>query len=330
MKFLVTGGAGFIGSYICENLLERGFSVICVDNLSTGRLSNLESAKSYQSFEFISGDILQPEDWRECVANVSHIIHMAGIGEIVPSIVDPLAYVQTNVIGTSYMLELARALNVASFVYAASSSCYGLASGPTDESAAIDLRHPYSLSKYLGEQTVLSWYSIYGLPTKSIRIFNAFGRKVRTTGSYGAVLGVFLKQKLSGEPLTVVGDGKQSRDFVHARDVAEAFVLAALSPIKGRVWNLGSGNPIYIEDLVAILGGPHVHIPDRPGEPRSTHADIKLISQDLGWQPRVSFSDGIAEILANIDEWKDAPLWTPKSIAQATKEWFDVLGTGAS
>ncbi len=165
------------------------------------------------------------------------------------------------------------------------------------------------------------------MPVNSIRIFNAYGTRSRTSGAYGAVFGVFLKQKLAGRPFTVVGDGTQTRDFLYVTDVAEAFLAAAETDKSGEVWNLGAGNPQTVNRLVQLLEGPVVHIPKRPGEPDCTFADIAKIRRDLGWHQKVSFEDGVARILANIDYWRDAPLWDPDSIAEATSGWFKALSS---
>jgi UDP-glucose 4-epimerase len=254
------------------------------------------------------------------------VFHFAGIGDIVPSIERPLEYMSTNVQGTVHMLECARHARVKKFVYAASSSCYGLATVPTREDHPIDPRYPYALSKYQGEQAALHWHVLYGLPVNSIRIFNAYGTRSRTSGAYGAVFGVFLRQKLAGQPYTVVGDGSQRRDFTYATDVAHAFLAAAETPRVGRVYNLGAGKPQSVNRLVELLGGEKVHIPKRPGEPDCTWADISRINSELDWHPRVSFEEGVRTILADIDYWRKAPLWDPDSIAQATKTWFEYLG----
>jgi UDP-glucose 4-epimerase len=217
-------------------------------------------------------------------------------------------------------------VKVQKLVYAASSSCYGLAATPTREDHPIAPRYPYALSKYLGEQACFHWHKVYGLPVNSIRIFNAYGTRVRTTGAYGAVFGVFFKQKLEGKPFTVVGDGTQKRDFLYATDVAEAFRLAAVTDNTGDIWNLGAGNPQSVNHLVDLLGGEKVYLPKRPGEPDCTWADITKITRDLGWRPRVSFEEGVARMAKDIEAWRDAPLWDPQSIAEATKTWFQYLG----
>jgi len=322
---VVTGAAGFIGSHMVDTLIENGYRVRAIDNLIGGREANLEHHKNNPDLSFVNSDIrsLQPGD--SLFKDVDYVFHFAGIGDIVPSIEQPLEYMSVNVQGTAQILECARAAGVRKFIYAASSSCYGRAKTPTREDHPITPQYPYALSKYQGEQAAFHWHKVYGLPVNSIRIFNAYGTRSRTSGAYGAVFGVFLKQKLEGEPFTVVGDGVQSRDFLYVTDVAEAFRLAAESSKTGEIWNLGAGDPQSVNKLVELLGGPVVYIPKRPGEPDCTWADISKITSDLGWKQKVSFEEGVAQILANIDYWKGAPLWEPESIAKATATWFKAL-----
>lgn len=322
---VVTGGAGFIGSHMVDLLAAHGFAVRALDNLSGGRAENLDGHKNDPDVVLDERDILSlaPDD--VLFRGAKYVFHFAGIGDIVPSMENPAAYMATNVQGTVHVLEAARAANVEKFVYAASSSCYGLAATPTDEDHPIDPQYPYALSKYLGEQSVLHWHKAYGLPVNSIRIFNAYGTRSRTSGAYGAVFGVFLRQKLAGKPFTVVGDGTQRRDFLYATDVAAAFFRAARTSLVGRIYNLGAGNPQSVNRLVELLGGEVVYIPRRPGEPDCTWADISRITGELGWRPKMSFEDGVARILENIDYWRDAPLWEPESIAAATRTWFEML-----
>jgi UDP-glucose 4-epimerase len=213
------------------------------------------------------------------------------------------------------------------FVYAASSSCYGIPDVfPTPESAAIQPQYPYALTKYLGEQIVLHWCKVYKLPCVSLRLFNVFGTRSRTSGTYGAVFGVFLAQKLAGKPFTVVGDGRQTRDFTYVTDVANAFVTAAESEIIGEVFNIGSGGTHSVNRLVELLGSDVVHIPKRPGEPDCTYADISKACSILKWEPRVSFEQGVRHVLDNIEYWREAPIWDPESIATETRDWFGFLG----
>ena len=322
---VVTGGAGFLGSHMVDLLLERDFSVRVIDNLTGGREANLAHHRRNPDLAFERRDIRECKPGESLFAEVDYIIHLAGIGDIVPSIERPAEYMAVNVQGTVAMLECARAARVKKFVYAASSSCYGIARTPTREDHPIAPQYPYALSKYFGEQAALHWNKIYRLAVNSIRIFNAYGTRSRTSGAYGAVFGIFLRQKLAEKPFTVVGDGNQTRDFIYAADVAEAFLRAAQSDRSGEVWNLGCGIPQSVNRLVELLGGASVHIPKRPGEPDCTWADIGKIRHDLNWRPKVSFEEGVRRILAEIDYWRSAPLWDPGSIAEATATWFEVL-----
>ncbi|MDO8307700.1 MAG: NAD-dependent epimerase/dehydratase family protein [Actinomycetota bacterium] len=323
---VVTGGAGFIGSHAVDSLLARGFSVRVVDDLSGGRLANLAHVLDGGRVAFHEVDICEIPADSPIFAGADLVLHFAGIGDIVPSVERPVEYMQTNVMGTVRVLEAARAAGVRRLVYSASSSCYGANPPvPTDEACPIVTEYPYALSKYLGEQAAFHWMRVYGLSVNSIRIFNAYGTRSRTSGAYGAVFGVFLKQKLAGKPFTVVGDGTQRRDFVYVTDVAEAFVRAALVMQDGMTWNLGSGDPQSVNRLVELLDGPVVHIPKRPGEPDATWADPRAINRDLDWRPTVSFEEGVTTVVENIDYWADAPLWDVESISRATRPWFDLL-----
>jgi UDP-glucose 4-epimerase len=323
---VVTGGAGFIGSHMVDALLAEGFAVRVIDNLHGGHRSNLDHLNGNPDVACHWQDVCALQAGTPIFAGARYVFHLAGIGDIVPSIEQPTQYMETNVQGTVRVLECARQAGVEKFVYAASSSCYGLASVPTREDHPIDPQYPYALSKYLGEQAVFHWYGVYGLPVNSICIFNAYGPRVRTTGVYGAVFGVFFRQKLAGKPYTVVGDGTQRRDFVYVTDVAQAFLAAARTPISGERFNVGAGNPQAVNRLVELLGGDVVHVPKRPGEPDCTFADISKIVGRLGWRPAVSFEDGVRRMLVDIERWRDAPLWDPDRIAEATKTWFQYLG----
>ncbi len=323
---IVTGGAGFIGSHMVDLLLARGYRVRVIDNLSGGREANLAAHRGNADLaaEFI--DIRSLDPGSKIFAGAQLVFHFAGIGDIVPSIDRPSEYMSVNVQGTVAVLEAARHAKAGKFVYAASSSCYGLADVPTREDHPIDLQYPYALSKYVGEQTALHWARVYGLPVNSIRIFNAYGTRSRTSGAYGAVFGVFLKQKIAGKPFTVVGDGQQTRDFIYVTDVAEAFYEAGTQGRPGEIYNVGAGNPQSVNRIVELLGGERVALPKRPGEPDCTFADISKIKSELGWIPKVSFEEGVGRIVADIGYWKDAPLWTPESIEEATRGWFAAVG----
>jgi len=311
---------------MADHLLERGYRVRVIDNMTGGHERNLAHHARDPGLSVEQADIRALNPDAPLFAGARLVFHFAGIGDIVPSIERPIEYMDTNVQGTVRVLEAARAAGAEKLVYAASSSCYGLADTPTREDHPLDPQYPYALSKLMGEQAAFHWHRVYRQPVNAIRIFNAYGTRVRTTGAYGAVFGVFFRQKLAGKPYTVVGDGTQMRDFVYASDIAAAFRMAAETELSGRVWNVGGGNPQSINRLIELIGGEATYIPKRPGEPDVTWADITRITTDLGWRPTIPFEEGVRRMMAEIDVWKDAPLWDPASIAAATKTWFDYLG----
>ena len=323
---VVTGGAGFIGSHMVDLLLANDFQVRVIDNLAGGHKANLAHLDGNADLQCHWVDIRTLEPGSPIFDGARYVFHFAGVGDIVPSIEQPIEYMATNVQGTVRVLECARAAGVAKVVYAASSSCYGLADTPTREDHPVRPQYPYALSKYQGEQACFHWHQVYGLPANSICIFNAYGPRVRTTGAYGAVFGVFFRQKLAGKPFTVVGDGTQTRDFIFVTDVARAFFAAATTPICGERFNIGAGRPQSVNRLVELLGGSVVYVPKRPGEPDCTWADIGKATNLLGWQPQIAFEDGVARMTQDIEKWCDAPLWDPQSIAKATETWFKYLG----
>lgn len=327
MKTLITGGAGFIGSHLAELLIEKGHEVTVVDSLLSGRLKNLQSISAHARFRFVQADIRDASVLPPLFEGVDWVFHLAGLADIVPSIEMPAQYYSTNVTGTFNVLESARQCGVKRFLYAASSSSYGIPDiYPTPESSPIRPQYPYALTKYMGEELVLHWSGVYRLPAVSLRLFNVYGPRSRTAGVYGAVFGVFLAQKLNGRPLTVVGDGAQTRDFTYVTDVAEAFLCAAESGISGEAMNVGSGNHYSVNRLVELLGGDIEYIPKRPGEPDCTFGDVSKIRRLLGWKARVAFEDGVGRMLERIGDWKDAPVWNPASIERATSTWFRCLG----
>ena len=326
MNTLITGGAGFIGSHLVDLLLSKGHSVKVIDNLRSSRMKNLELAQKNPKFEFIQGDIRHPKELDGIFNGIDWVFHLAALADIVPSIENPRDYFETNVDGTFNVLEACRKAKVKKVLYAASSSCYGIPKEyPTQETASIAPQYPYALTKYMGEQLLLHWAQVYQLPAIALRLFNVFGPRSRTSGTYGAVFGVFLAQKLHGKSYTVVGDGMQSRDFTYVEDVANAFYSAAQSNITNDVFNVGSSNHYNINRLVELLGGPVTYIPKRPGEPDCTFADISKVKRSLGWEAKISFEEGVQRILDTIEDFRDAPVWEPQSIKEATKIWFQYL-----
>ena len=324
---LVTGGAGFIGSHLVDALLAQGRSVRVLDNFAVGRQANLAQHSKNSRLQIVQGDVADRATAAAAAAGVARIFHLAARAEIVPSIQDPEAYFRANVDGTFSVLEAARRRGVDRIVYVASSSCYGIPTKyPTPETAPTDPRYPYALTKYLGEQLAMHWAQVYRLPVVSVRLFNVYGPRSRTSGAYGAVFGVFLAQILAGAPLTIVGDGEQTRDFTFVSDVVDALLAAAEKGRNGQIYNVGSGHPVSVNELVRLLGSPaSVRIPKRPGEPDCTWADISKIARDVGWRPKVNFAEGVGIMQKNIDYWRDAPVWTEARVADATSDWFRFL-----
>lgn len=326
-RAMVTGGAGFIGSHLVDRLLNDGCEVTVLDNFSTGRPQNLDHHKDNSHLKLIEADISNYETIEGYFRGVHWVFHIAALADIVPSIKSPFDYHKSNVDGTISVLEASRKHGIERFVYAASSSCYGIPDlCPTLETAEIRPQYPYALTKAVGEQYVLHWGKIYGLSVVSLRMFNVYGPRSRTSGTYGAVFGVFLAQKLNNQPYTVVGDGTQKRDFTFVIDIVDAYIQVAKSSICNEIFNLGSGHTYSVNHLVELMGGEKIHIPKRPGEPDCTFADVTKIKNQLGWEARVSFEEGVEIMLNHIDYWKEAPVWTPEKIEGATKDWFKYLG----
>jgi UDP-glucose 4-epimerase len=324
---IVTGGAGFIGSHLVDALLAGGHNVLAIDDLSVGRRANLARHEADSKLRFVEANVCDRERMLALFEGAARVFHLAALADIVPSVESPGRYFDANVNGSYAIAEAARRHGVERLVYAASSSCYGIPRHyPTPEDAAIDPRYPYALTKYLGERIVLHWGRLYGVPVTSLRLFNVYGPRARTSGTYGAVFGVFLAQRRAGKPLTVVGDGSQTRDFTYVSDVVAAFLAAAERGRNGAIYNVGSGRTVSVNRLVELIGADAiVHLPKRPGEPDCTFADTTLITAELGWRAKVSIETGVARLLAELDHWRDAPVWTAETIAEATRDWFQYI-----
>jgi UDP-glucose 4-epimerase len=328
MKAIVTGGCGFIGSHLVDLLLDMNISTLVLDNFSSGRPENLAHQRHNENLTIVELDISENDRcMKQYFTDADYVFHLAALADIVPSIKDPDAYFKSNVVGTMNVIQAARsAKSLKKLVYAASASCYGVPDEyPTKEEADIRVEYPYALTKRLAEEMVLHWGKVYDLPVNSTRFFNAYGPRSRTSGTYGAVFGVFLAQKLAGKAYTVVGNGEQTRDFTYISDIVSGIWAVAQIEQCNEVMNIGSGGTYSINQLVALLGGDVSYIPKRPGEPDCTFADISKIKQFTDWLPQVSFEQGVKKMLSHIDYWTNAPVWDEKSIAAETKEWFDTL-----
>lgn len=296
MNVLVTGGAGFIGSNLVERLISEGHRVSIVDNLSTGKRENL-----YPEAEFFELDIADLSAIKSVFSGTDIVFHVAAIPRIGRSIEDPAENFRSNVTGTLNVLLAARDAGVKRVVYSASSSAYGPQGKlPLVEDMPSKPLNPYALGKYIGEELCKEFTNLYGLDTVSLRYFNVYGPRMDAEGEYATVMGKFLRLKLEGRPLTVVGDGRQTRDFTHVNDVVEANVLAAQREGgNAEVINIGAGNNHSVQEIADLISKDQVYVPPRPGEVRDTLADISKAKRILGWEPRVELKEGVAQLLKN-------------------------------
>ena len=261
-KVIVTGGAGFIGSHLVERLVELNFKVIVIDNLYSGSLDNLKHLKN--KIQFYKLDISKKNNLEKLFKKTTYVFHLAALADIVPSIENPELYFKINVQGTLNILEASKKNNIRKIIYAASSSCYGIPKNyPTNEKENIVPQYPYALTKYLGEQLIIHWSKVYNVSFVSLRLFNVYGLKSRTTGTYGAMFGIFLAQKINNKPFTIVGNGQQTRDFTYVTDVVEAMIIAAKSKVKNNIFNIGSGNTYSVNKIVKLLGGKKIFLPKK-------------------------------------------------------------------
>lgn len=324
---LITGCAGFIGSHLVDFLLEKKHKVIGIDNLTSGKNKNIKNAFKNKNFLFIRGNIKNINKLlKKKKLKIDYVFHFAGHGELIPSIEKPVEYFNNNAMNTVHLIDYVRKNHkIKKFIYAASSSCYGVVNGKTNEKSKISTEHPYAFSKYVGELACLHWGKVFKMPIISIRIFNAYGPRSRTTNVYGAVIGVFLKQKLVNYPLTIVGNGRQKRDFLYINDLCKAFYMASKSNLNLEIFNLGRGKAESVNYLASLISNKKKFIPWRPGEPKFIESDISKIKNKLKWHPSTTLKVGIKKVIKEINFWKNAPLWTNKTIRQATKNWNKYL-----
>jgi len=297
-KVAVTGGAGFIGSHIVDELAKRGFDVHVIDNYAAGkREDRINPSATYHEL-----DILDYESIAPIISGASYVFHEAALPRVQYSIQYPQETFRVNVDGLVSVLRASHEGGVKRLIYAASSSAYGDQPAlPLSENLPAQPKSPYGLQKYFGELTCRLWSEVYNLPTVSLRYFNVYGPKFDPEGEYALVIGKFLKQRMAGNSLTITGDGTQTRDYTHVRDVVRANLLAAESVAvgKGEVINIGAGRNVSVSDLAAMIGGPVVHIEPRL-EPHDTRADIQRARELLGWEPTIRLEDGIDELKAQM------------------------------
>ena len=295
---LVTGAAGFIGSNLVEHLLDQGQSVVCVDNESA---NNEKFHWSHENGMVINVkvDITDYKGMKNIMSGVDYVFHLAAESRLQSAIMNPIEAVQKNCVGTTVMLQCAREAGVKRFVYSSTSSGYGNNPYPNVETQPDDCLNPYSASKIAGEKFCKMYTELYGLETVVLRYFNVFGRRSPAKGQYAPVIGIFQRQRDTGEPLTIVGDGAQRRDFVHVEDVARANYLAATMPLKGHageVFNVGTGSAYSIQQIADSISDNQVYIDKRSGEMETTFADITKIGDVLGWQPEIDVIDWIKNV----------------------------------
>ncbi len=296
-KSIITGGAGFIGSNLTDHLVRIGHKVIVLDNFISGKRSNLAHHKK-KDVKIFTIDISKSKSLDKYFKGADYVFHLAGLAEIIPSFKNPNKYFENNVIGTLNVLEAARKVKIKKLIYAASSSCYGNPlKFPTSEKDEIKTQHPYGLTKYLGEELIMRYANLFNMPNISFRFFNVYGPRLNTSGQYSAVFGNFLKQKKTKKPLTVVGNGKQTRDFIHVDDLINAFLKIIKSKFVNRIYNLGSGKEISINEIALLFGGKKIFIPKRPGEPRRSLANIAKLKKDINWRPIITIREGVKKLL---------------------------------
>ena len=289
---LVTGAAGFIGSNLVDYLLKKGHSVVCVDNESANNEKFHWSDKTIN----VSGDITDYKFMKNVFTNAEYVFHLAAESRLQSAIQNPIQAVQKNCVGTTVMLQCAREVGVKRFVYSSTSSGYGNNPYPNVETQPDDCLNPYSASKIAGEKFCKMYTDLYGLETVVLRYFNVFGQRSPAKGQYAPVIGIFQRQRDAGEPLTIVGDGSQRRDFVHVEDVARANYLASIMPLKGHegeVFNVGTGSAYSIQQIADAISDNQVYIEKRTGEMETTFADITKIGKVIGWKPEIDVIDWI-------------------------------------
>jgi len=296
-RSIITGGAGFIGSNLTDHLVRIGHKVIVLDNFVSGKRSNLSHHRK-KDVKVVNIDISKNENLYKYFKGAHYVFHLAALAQIIPSIKNPKKYFKNNVIGTLKVVEAAKRAKIKKLVYAASSSCYGIPKKlPTSEKDKIDLNNPYAVTKFIGEEIIMRYASMFKMPNISFRFFNVYGPRLNISGQYSAVIGNFLSQTKNNKALTIVGDGKQTRDFIHVDDIANACIKVIKSKCINKIYNLGSGKKTSINTLAKIFNGKKKFIPNRPGEAKNSLADISKFKKDVNWHPKISLEKGIKKLI---------------------------------
>ena len=299
LKSVITGGAGFIGSNLTDHLVRIGHKVVVLDNFVSGKKSNLSHHKK-KDVKIIKDDISNSKNLEKYFKGADYIFHLAALAEVIPSIKNPKKYFKNNVIGTLKVVEAAKKVNIKKLIYAASSSCYGNPKKfPTSEKDKINLNNPYAATKFIGEEIIMKYADMFKMPNISFRFFNVYGPRLNVSGQYTAVIGNFLSQKKNNIPLTIVGNGKQTRDFIHVDDLVSAFIKVIKSRYVKKIYNIGSGKRTSINTIASIFNGKKKFIPIRPGEPKDSLANISKLKKDINWKPKISIESGIKQLLSN-------------------------------
>jgi UDP-glucose 4-epimerase len=297
-KSLITGGAGFIGSHLVDRLVEIGHDVIVIDDLSADCNDKFYFNESARYFQY---DICDYENTHLLYKDIDYVFHLAAESRLQPAILNPVKAMEKNVVGTCTVLQCAKESGVKRVVYSSTSSGYGNNSIPNQENQPDDCLNPYSISKVSGEKLCKMYSDLYGLETIVFRYFNVFGERSPSRGQYALVTGIFLRQNMNEEPLTIVGDGSQSRDFIYVKDIVTANILAAVSVVEsqwfGKIFNIGSGQNDTIIDLAKIISSDYIFIPKRDGEIEDTLADIERAKMILGWEPKVNIKDWLSDAI---------------------------------
>ena len=298
-KSIITGGAGFIGSNLTDHLVRIGHKVLVLDNFVSGKKSNLSHHRK-KDVKIVKIDISKSKNLYKYFKGAHYVFHLAALAQIIPSIKNPKKYFKNNVIGTLRVVEAAKRAKIKKLIYAASSSCYGTPKKlPTSEKDKIDLKNPYAVTKFIGEEIIMRYASMFKMPNISFRFFNVYGPRINISGQYSAVIGNFLSQTKGNKALTIVGNGKQTRDFIHVDDLVNACIKAIKSKCINKIYNLGSGKKTSINAIAKIFNGKKKFIPTRPGEAKNSLADISKLKKDIKWKPVVTVQEGIKRLLNN-------------------------------